>query len=937
MIYFYVCAYFEERGDFIVNINPYLWAKKIEKNGRLLWLPLSQHLEDTHRVSERLWELWLNNGQRKLIIDSLSYPTEEKAKQLVQFLGAIHDIAKATPAFQIKKGFANSTDLDIQLLERLERDGFNGITQLKLPSSNKSHHALAGETLLSWYGVNEDIHSIISGHHGKPVDKKKEYEQQSSYLENYFQEESPNSSIYQKWEEVQYEIFQWALKSSGFAHINDLPKITQQGQVILSGLLIMSDWIASNEEFFPLLTIDELETEDQEVRFANGWKKWFKSLPWEEKLYSEPEELYTKRFGFNTPRDVQKKLTNTIEETEDPGIFILEAPMGIGKTEASLVGVEQLAAKTGRNGLFFGLPTQATSNGIFPRINSWLTSIKDEIGENLPIRLAHGKAALNKEFSSLARNVDIDGEDNGSVFVNEWFSGRKTSALDDFVVGTVDQFLLLALKQKHLALRHLGFSKKVVIIDEVHAYDAHMGQYLMRAIQWMGTYGVPVLILSATLPAKSRKKLVKSYLRGKNEKVQKNQLETNFFQTDAYPLITYTDGKEIKQLQDFEKDKTKQVMVHRCDEDDLGQLLDNLTQGNGVIGIIVNTVRRAQKLARQCVEKYGSEYVELLHSNFIATDRMKKENELIEMIGKGAARPKQKIIIGTQVMEQSLDIDFDVLISDLAPMDLLIQRIGRLHRHDIQRPKQFTKAALYILGTNQELEFEDGAEFIYGGYLLTRTQHYLPDTLVLPDQISTLVQKVYGENVIEISAELEQKYTEMKNKHEENLKNKKDKANTYKLGGPARKTSRRKNTLIGWLDFSAKDKGEEHASAQVRDSQDTLEVIALKKIGDGYGTFDELYDLSNKIDDFNTAKEIAKHTLRLPYALSYPSIIDSTIEILEKENKKYLSVWQNQSWLKGSLGIVFNENNEYYLNGYTLHYDPKFGLIYDKEGKNGEI
>ncbi len=194
-----------------------------------MWLPLSQHLEDTHRVSERLWELWLNNGKRKLIIDSLSYPTEEKAKQLVQFLGAIHDIAKATPAFQIKKGFANSTDLDIQLLERLERDGFNGITQLKLPSSNKSHHALAGETLLSWYGVNEDIHSIISGHHGKPVDKKKNTNNSLLILKIIFKKNRPIPPSIKR-EEVQYEIFQWALKSSGFAHINDLPKITQQAK-----------------------------------------------------------------------------------------------------------------------------------------------------------------------------------------------------------------------------------------------------------------------------------------------------------------------------------------------------------------------------------------------------------------------------------------------------------------------------------------------------------------------------------------------------------------------------------------------------------------------------------------------------------------------------------------------------------------------------------
>jgi len=925
-----------DRGDYILEINPYLWAKKSEKNSLYWWLPLRQHLEDARRVSERLWELWLNDGQRQLVVDSLSQPTEESAKQLVEFLAAVHDIAKATPAFQIKQGFANSKDLDIQLLERLERDGFAGISKLKLPSPSKSHHALAGQTILAWYGVNDDINSIISGHHGKPIDKKWEYEEQNSYLENYFQEEISNSLVYKKWETVQKEIFEWALKTSGMNNVNDLPEISQTGQVILSGLLIMADWIASNEDFFPLFSIDKLEVEDQASRFANGWIKWFKSFPWDTEGYSEPEELYSKRFGFE-PRDVQEKLSDVIEKTTEPGIFILEAPMGVGKTEAALVGVEQLAQKTGRNGLFFGLPTQATSNGIFPRINSWLSSIKDDAGENLPIRLAHGKAALNKDFSSLARNVDIDGEDNGTVFVNEWFSGRKTSALDDFVVGTVDQFLLLALKQKHLALRHLGFSKKVVIIDEVHAYDSYMNQYLLRAIQWMGAYGVPVVILSATLPAESRRKLVKNYVRGKGIKWSKNQMETGLFQTDIYPLITYTDNKEVKQFQDFAPAKSNSVDIKRYEEQNLDQLLDNLSQTIGVIGIIVNTVKRAQELAKKCVAKYGSERVELLHSSFITTDRIKKENELIKMIGKDADRPKQKIIIGTQVMEQSLDIDFDVLISDLAPMDLLIQRVGRLHRHDIQRPAQFGKPVLYVLGTDQDFEFESGSEFVYGGYLLARTQYYLPEVLTLPDDISTLVQKVYGENDIEIPAELEEKYFKMRKKHDEKLKNKKDKADVYRLNSPARKSSPRKNTLIGWLDSSAKDKGEEHASAQVRDSQDTLEIIALKKTENGYGTFDEAIDLSNQIDDFNVSKRIAKHTLRLPYALSYPSIIDDTIEILEKENKKYLSDWQEQPWLKGSLGIIFNEDQQYYLNGYILHYDSKFGLMHEKEEKNGEV
>src|SRR5699024_8932132 len=131
--------------------------------------------------------------------------------------------------------------------------------------------------------------------------------------------------------------------------------------------------------------------------------------------------------------------------------------------------------------------------------------------------------------------------------------------------------------------------------------------------------------------------------------------------------------------------------------DNLDQLISDLSQGEGVIGIIVNTVKRAQEIAENCALKYGSDRVELFHSNFIATDRIAKEDDLLNMIGKSAERPKQKIIVGTQVMEQSLDIDFDVLISDLAPMDLLIQRVGRLFRHDIQRPQQFLKPTLYVL------------------------------------------------------------------------------------------------------------------------------------------------------------------------------------------------------------------------------------------------
>lgn len=915
------------------------WAKKREDKGQLLWLPLMQHLEDTKNVAGLLWEHWLGDGQKKLITDSLEsdFQTDNLAKCLVRFLAASHDIGKATPAFQTQKGFSNSEDLDIQLLEKLEQAGFTGISTVYLQFPRKSHHSIAGQYLLSTYGVKEDISTIIGGHHGKPVDETKEYKEQGkSYPSNYFQVEDKNNVIHHRWEQVQQEIFHWALESCGFETVADLPIIKQPAQVVLNGLLIMADWIASNEHFFPLLDVNEDEVQDQNSRLEIGFKKWKKTSTWGSENIINPDGLYKKRFGFS-PRNVQSILSQTIENTAKPGIVILEAPMGLGKTEASLVAAEQLAAKTGRNGLFFGLPTQATSNGIFTRIEKWLENIVSELDDPLSIHLAHGKAALNEHFAELPRstNMNIDDWDDGSVVVNEWFSGRKTTALDDFVVGTVDQFLMVALKQKHLALRHLGFSKKVVVIDEVHAYDAYMSQYLLEAIKWMGAYGVPVVILSATLPSKQRENILRHYMAGMGIKWRDIE-NANQLKTDAYPLITYSDGSEIHQVKTFEEQSHKDIHVIRLQEEKLIETVTDALKDGGIVGVIVNTVKRAQELARHFSDKFGADKVDLLHSSFIATERIRKEKELLQQIGKGVTRPFRKIIIGTQVIEQSLDIDFDVMISDLAPMDLLIQRIGRLHRHDTTRPQKHKAARFYVLGISDDLIFEEGSAFVYGDYLLARTQHFLPDVMRLPDDISPLVQKVYnsGELIEFSNDELEQKYLDAEMEHHRKITEKETKAKAYRINDPVLKESRlRKGNLIGWLNNSHPNESEEKAYAQVRDIEDTIEVIALKEMDGGYRLFGEDSDISQHITDFDTAKKIAKNTLRLPMILSKIYNVDKTIEELEEYNRVYLNGWRDSSWLKGSLGIIFNQNNECVLNGYKIRYNEKYGVEIERMEK----
>lgn len=1001
-----------------------IWAKKREANGQFFWLPLKQHLEDTANVIEHLWDRWISKGQRDFISAGITSKSQNSldgeeqqqknnaktAKKLAIFLAAIHDIGKATPAFCTKKGYANSPSLDSILIDKLEDIGFADIRCFNDKDASKSPHNIAGQYLLHEYGIGENISSIIGAHHGRPVDNmfgingNGSYLGQGAYLNNYYQNGESKfdseSETHKKWDKLQRQVLKWALERSKFNSVNDLPEVSQSAQVLLWGLLTMADWIASNEEYFPLIKIEQNGVDNNFTRI-NGYFKWSKSDVWEPKEIKNVSERYKARFGSESepefkPRDVQKSMAETVMNTKEPGIFILEATTGIGKTEAALIAAEELACKTGRSGLFFGLPTQATSNGIFHRIVDWMNKLeKQEMAQNdkidkcddlyeceleehhKSIRLCHGKAYLNEVFRSLATSINIDESENGAseseIIVNQWFSGRKTAVLDDFVVGTVDQLLMMSLKQKHLALRHLGLSKKVVIIDEVHAYDAYMSQYLKRTLQWLGAYKVPVILLSATLTAQSRMELLNEYQSGRAKNITDDSKLKRFKENRAnlqlisnqYPIITYTDGYEVKQKTDFPKDADKEIWVRRISDENLKDLLDNFSKQGGVVGIIVNTVKRAQLIGSQLLEIFGDETVDIIHSAFIATERATKEEKLLKTIGKDGDRPKFKIIIGTQVLEQSLDIDFDVLITDLAPMDLLLQRIGRLQRHDIHRDVYYKEPTVYIMGLSEALEFDKGSSFVYGDYLLTKTQYYLPDTdiIKIPGDIPELVNKVYSseDKNMDIPEDLKGKYLEVKKKHEEKIKSLKVKAMAFQLSSPTKilgsskissptrvsgssqissstpknsSKSAAENSLIGWLKSGIPVDSEEKASAKVRDTEDTIEVIAVKKIDSGYGFFETDEDISGRINEDSIAKEIAKHTFTLPKLLSKNYNIDDTIRELEKYNLKHLEEWQTSTWLKGSLGIIFDENDEFILSGVKLKYSKKLGILYNMKGSD---
>jgi len=343
----------------------------------------------------------------------------------------------------------------------------------------------------------------------------------------------------------------------------------------------------------------------------------------------------------------------------------------------------------------------------------------------------------------------------------------------------------------------------------------------------------------------------------------------------------------------------------------------------GIAGIIVNTVRRGQALAKLVPPEMK---LMVLHSAFLATDRTAQETDLQAAIGKHGTRPDKMIVIGTQVLEQSLDIDFDVLYTDIAPMDLILQRAGRLHRHQLARPKALQQPQLFIMGIQGPNDYGAGNEAVYGKYLLMKTDYFLKNTITLPDDISPLVQQVYAPETDHEVDDIEAVRTEFDDAVTKETK----KAAVFQIDDPNLKLG---ETIHDWLgrDLGSVDKDEQKASAAVRDIQETLEVILVKHTDEGNFLLDgrNLTGVS--------AQEIAQQLVRIPFIVTPgPKKIEQAIDDLEKLTSRYFTGWQSNVWLKGALALPLNQDFSTSFEGWRLTYSSKLGLSYVKEDDYGQ-
>lgn len=662
----------------------------------------------TGTVCRCLIQSFLSESARAYVFDAFAMDSEY-AEALICYLVSLHDIGKIEYHFQSKEpGMA----------EQLKREKTGDIAFGKV---NVRHEATGRKVIRGiWHSMDLDedavdvFSNIIGAHHQKNTSSMEG--KPSRYFLNYQKE----------LEEEMRRVFLGEKRLI-------IPELTEEDGVlesILLGLMILSDWIASGVMFADAEQwIDNADAEEHIHRltceFLNKsgigprkhiWRAGFSNVwPW---------------ISHDSLRPPQKCIEQRYTEPARDLVTLIEAPMGEGKTEAGMYAAVQLAKTWRKDGFYVALPTAATSSQMVSRIRDWfgVHNLDDRI------RLLHGMAWLSDE----AMVIPTNSEDASEIL--NWLVPTRRALLGQYSVGTVDQAMLAISKTRYGVLRLLGLANKVLVIDEIHSYDVYMGAFLVRLLEWCRAMKTPVIMLSATLPPDLKKKLLKPY--------------TNQKLSGAYPLITSIDDKGVVHEQVIGETSRKQnVEIHLLPILNAPEMIASkakeLTEHGGCICVMMNTVMQAQQVYRELEKMYDGELY-LFHAQFPAARRDEIEKECISKFGKDKSnRPHRAILVSTQVVEQSLDVDFDAMLTAAAPIDLLIQRMGRIFRHEeTVRPETMQHPVQWIMIPSGDDFGADG--FVYPEVLLKQSIHILKDrsTVRIPEDLAELVADGYDETKV---------------------------------------------------------------------------------------------------------------------------------------------------------------------------------------------
>lgn len=722
------------------------WAKSGDSGS---WLSVVQHLMDAADVAGFLFDDYLSEHHRRLMA-SVWGGDCAKARASFVFLAGVHDAGKVSPQFACQR----------QDLAQLIRN--QGVAVMR--KADYAERSFLPHGLVSQFALQEEVAAaggdgsralqwaiLVGVHHGRYPDAGAVYVARQQYrTQEGSREDDP------RWGQARSEILRWMAARSGFPLVapgTALPELPIAVASAYASALVIADWLASNEDYFPLrprpidgvgrLSLEgypELTADQQRERVKRGWKRAAFPLPLRipPAPNKEAAEFYRHRFDWPAsyrPTEAQRAAIE-IATHEDPDLMIVEAPPGSGKTELAFAAAEVLTRARGLQGVFVALPTQATTNAMFERVTAWLTNILGDAPQKLGIQLAHGKNSLNESFMKLFETgkspLEVyDDEGDLGLHASRWMGQRWRSTLSPVVVGTIDQVLLAALKSRHVLVRHLGLMGKIVVIDEVHAADEYMETYLEAALMWLGMYGIPVVLLSATLPPTRRLALLNAYRRGRGWSADGVESIEGVIGYPAISTVSAT-GVCVHEIAG-EAEVPKRIIPTAFDSPrQIAELLDRELAEGGCAVVIRNTVREAQETYEAVRYVFGREQATLLHSRFLAAERAARDQRMLGLFGKNRLeRPFRHVVVATQVIEQSLDVDFDLMLTDPAPMDLVLQRIGRLHRHErAERPRGLRDARCLVIVEDTNAApwtYSRGTDYVYARYAVLRTLGIVAD------------------------------------------------------------------------------------------------------------------------------------------------------------------------------------------------------------------
>ncbi|MER6094156.1 CRISPR-associated helicase Cas3' [Streptomyces bluensis] len=772
-----------------IDLSP--WGKF--DRGVLAVYPLLFHMLDAAAIAGELWDRFLTPRQRQLIADGLGV-TLGQARCLVAFFAGLHDLGKLS-WFQEQEAHPwarVSEDL------RADRRGWQ-----RMPHERASMHtALHLLIELGYDGQASDspavrVAQILGGHHGRFLQVDVDGAASAARVETALG--GP------RWQDLRRRYLALVRRLTQATSVPT--RVSVPAAVLITGVGVVADRLASQRHYW--LPKAQAPAFGAGEHYAQAVKDAAEAVDRSglARVTLPAVPFAQAHAGLEAPNELQASLIEQLTAAvgkKGAGIVVVTDATGGGKTVMALEAARIFNAACGTAGVGWLLPTTATADAAYEILEAYVSAHGPD---RAPVTLVHSHSFLNTAYADPQLRgqelstcdaywpgddqPDAQGRPAERVTVPDgWLRGWDRALLAQFTVTTHDQALMAALPVRFNALRLMALSGRTVIVDEAHALTPFMQQPLKTLLHWLGAFGTPVVLLSATMPASTSSDLVRSYLSGAGHR--RDALAARSF-APAYPGWLFAAAADATTVTMDQAAGAAHAAKHRRDavirqydvrhpshtdpddatprEDRLSHVAAELTQvihGGGCAAVACATVSDAQDTYHYLRTELNwpggvGEDLVLLHARLPGMQREALTRSIRTQLGPNGPRPERLIVVTTSLLDMSLNVDVDVLISDLASLARLLQRLGRLWRFETlwgpdsgRRPAWARKqgARLSVLhptdhrgNTLLPLAWRT----LEPGFLTHATAAHLAQAsehpVTLPDDVQHLVESVHGDAV----------------------------------------------------------------------------------------------------------------------------------------------------------------------------------------------